>query len=67
MNKKLFIKLIKCLYKLSIPIIGIVCLINYWSAELVVDKIHYGLFMLAMLIIMIDNTHNGGKNKMTTS
>lgn len=67
MNKKLFIKLIKCLYKLSIPIIGIVCLINYWSAELVVDKIHYGLFMLAMLIIMIDNTHNGGKNKMATS
>lgn len=67
MNKKLFIKLIKCLYKLSITIIGIVCLINYWSAELVVDKIHYGLFMLAMLIIMIDNTHNGGKNKMATS
>lgn len=67
MNKRLLIRLAKFISKLSIPIIGIVCLINYWSAELVVDKIHYGIFMLAMLIIMIDNTHgNNGKRNLAS-
>ena len=65
MNKRLLIRLAKFISKLSIPIIGIVCLIKYWNAELVVDKIHYGFFMLAMLIIMIDNTHgNNGKRNL---
>ena len=67
MNKRLLIRLAKFISKLSVPIIGIVCLINYWSAELVVDKIHYGIFMLAMLIIMIDNTHgNNGKRNLAS-
>ena len=62
MIKMLLIRLLKCIFKFTVPIIGIVCLINYWSAELAVDKIHYGIFLLAMLIIMIDNTHgNNGK------
>jgi hypothetical protein len=58
MNKRLIKELIKYLMKLSFPIIGIVCLIKYWSAELIVDKIHYGIFMLAMMIISIDNNRN---------
>ena len=67
MNKSLLIRLAKFISKLSIPIIGIVCLIKYWNAELVVDKIHYGFFMLAMLIIMIDNTHgNNGKRNLAS-
>ena len=67
MIKMLLIRLLKCIFKCAVPIIGIVCLINYWSAELVVDKIHYGFFMLAMLIIMIDNTHgNNGKRNLAS-
>lgn len=67
MIKILLIRLLKCIFKFTVPIIGIVCLINYWSAELVVDKIHYGIFMLAMLIIMIDNTHgNNGKRNLAS-
>ena len=67
MIKMLLIRLLKCIFKCAVPIIGIVCLINYWSAELVVDKIHYGIFMLAMLIITIDNTHgNNGKRNLAS-
>lgn len=67
MNKRLLIRLAKFISKLSIPIIGILCLIKYWNAELVVDKVHYGIFMLSMLIIMIDNTHgNGGKRSLAS-
>ena len=67
MNKRLLIRLFKFICKLSVPIIGLVCLIQYWSSELIVDKVHYGIFMLAMLIIMIDNTHgNGGKRSITS-
>lgn len=60
-------RLLKLLFRLSIPIIGIICLINYWRSDLIVDKIHYGIFMLAMLILMIDNTSGGGKNHMATN
>jgi hypothetical protein len=66
MNKRLLIRLAKFISKLSIPIIGIVCLIKYWNAELVVDKIHYGIFMLAMMIILMDNNRNNG-NQMAAS
>lgn len=67
MIKMLLIRLLKCIFKFTVPIIGIVCLINYWSAELVVDKIHYGIFMLAMMIILMDNTHgNGGKRSLAS-
>lgn len=66
MNKRLLIRLAKFISKLSIPIIGILCLIKYWNAELVVDKVHYGIFMLAMMIILMDNNRNNG-NKMATS
>jgi hypothetical protein len=66
MNKRLLIRLAKFISKLSVPIIGIVCLIKYWNAELVVDKIHYGIFMLAMMIILMDNNRNNG-NQMAAS
>jgi hypothetical protein len=67
MNKRLLTRLAKFIFKLSVPIIGIVCLIQYWSSEFVVDKVHYGIFMLAMLIIMIDNTHgNNGKRSLAS-
>ena len=59
MNKKL----IKYLMKLSFPTIGIICLIKYWSSELIVDKIHYGIFMLVMMIISMDNNRNNGNQK----
>jgi hypothetical protein len=66
MNKRLLIRLAKFISKLSIPIIGIVCLIKYWNAELVVDKVHYVIFMLAMMIILMDNNRNNG-NQMAAS
>lgn len=66
MNKRLLIRFLKYLYKLSIPIIAIICLIKYWCVELIVDKFHYGLFMIVMLILMLDNT-NGGNNKAAIS
>lgn len=66
MNKRLLIRLAKFISKLSVPIIGIVCLIKYWNAELVVDKIHYGIFMLAMMIILMDNNRDNG-NQMAAS
>lgn len=67
MSKKRLKRLLKYLLRLIVPVIGIVCLINYWRADLIVDKIHYGIFMLAMLILMIDNTNGGGKNHMSTN
>lgn len=66
MNKKLIKELIKYLMKLSFPTIGIICLIKYWISELIVDKIHYGIFMLAMMIISMDNNRNNG-NQMTAN
>ena len=66
--KKRFIKrLFKFIFKLIVPLIGIWCMIEYWKAELIVDKIHYGMFMLAMLIIAIDNTHNNSGGKIATN
>ncbi len=65
MNKKSLLKIAKYILKLVFPIVGIICLINYWRAELIVDKIHYGLCMLAMLIMTINN--DGGDNRIVTS
>ena len=46
-----------------IPIIASYCLIMYWVSELIVDKIHYGIFMLALMILMLDQTNRGDNNK----
>lgn len=43
-------KILKLLYLLGLLIIGAYCLLMYWLSELIVDKVHYGVFMLAMLI-----------------
>ena len=67
MKKGLVKRLIKFIFKLIIPIIVIWCVVEYWKAELIVDKIHYGMFMLAMLIIAIDNTHNNSGGKMAAN
>lgn len=67
MSKKRFKRLLKYLLRLIAPVLGVVCLINYWRADLIVDKIHYGIFMLAMLILMIDNTHNNNGGKVATN
>ena len=44
----LWIRLLKKLYELSLYIIGIFCIIMYWNSELIIDKIHYGIFLLAI-------------------
>ena len=67
MKKGLAKRLIIFIFKLIVPIIGIWCVVEYWKAELIVDKIHYGMFMLAMLIIAIDNTHNNSGGKMAAN
>lgn len=41
-----------------LPIIALYCLIMYWFSELIVDKIHYGIFMVAVMILMLDNENN---------
>lgn len=56
-------KILKLLYLLCLPIIGIYCLLMYWSSELIVDKVHYGIFMLAMLILIGHETNNHDKMK----
>lgn len=67
MKKGLIKMIFKFIFKLIIPIIVSWCLIEYWKAELIVDKIHYGIFMIAMLILMLDNTHKGGNNAVGAS
>ena len=39
----------------------------YWISELIVEKIHYGIFMVALLVLMLDNTHRGGNNAIGAS
>lgn len=60
-KKKPFIRL-KNIYELSLHLIGIFCLIMYWNAELIVDKMHYGIFLLVILILMLDNNHTNRNN-----
>ena len=56
-------KILKLLYLLCLPILGIYCLCMYCGSELIVDKVHYGIFMLAMLILMGHETNNHDKMK----
>lgn len=64
MNKRF----IKAIYILSLPILASFCLIMYWRADLIVDKIHYGIFMIVFLILMLDNSNNGNnRNKTVTN
>lgn len=60
-KKKPFIRL-KNLYELSLYLIGMFCLIMYWNAELIVDKMHYGIFLLVILILILDNNHTNKNN-----
>lgn len=62
MNIKFILKILKVIYLIFLPILAIYCLCMYWSSELIVEKIHYGIFMITMLILMLDNTHKGGNN-----
>lgn len=55
--------IIKFIYLLGLPVLGVYCLYMYWTSELIVYKIHYGIFMLALMILMLDNTNRGHKNK----
>lgn len=50
-----------------LPILTAYCIVMYWNAELIVDKIHYGIFMIALMILMTSNTNNGGSNKMAAN
>lgn len=50
-----------------LPILTAYCIVMYWNAELIVDKIHYGIFMIALMILMTNNTNNGGSNKTATN
>lgn len=57
MNIKFILKILKVIYLLALPILAIYCLRMYWESELIVDKVHYGIFMLLMMILMLDNTY----------
>lgn len=67
MSIKFILKILKFIYLLVLPILAIYCLLRYWSSELIVEKIHYGIFMITMLILMLDNTHKGGNNAVGAS
>ena len=62
MNIKDILRLLKAIYIILLPILASWCLIMYWSTELIVDKVHYGIFMLVFLILMLDNTNSNNKN-----
>lgn len=68
MNIKDILRLLKALYIILLPILASWCLIMYWNAELIVDKVHYGIFMIVFLILMLDNTNSNNKsNKAVTN
>ena len=67
MNTKFILKILKVIYSAFLPICGMYCLCMYWLSEIIVDKIHYGIFMIAMLILMLDDTHRGGNNTVGVS
>lgn len=62
MNKKKPFIGLKKLYELSLYFIGIFCSIMYWNVELIVDKMHYGIFLLVILILILDNNHTDKNN-----
>lgn len=69
MNIKDILRLLKVIYIIVLPLFAAWYLIMYWNAELVVDKVHYGIFMLAFMILMLDLdiTHNSGNRNNTAS
>lgn len=68
MNFKDILKLLKAIYAIILPFFASCCFIMYWHAELIVDKVHYGIFMVVFLILMLDNTNSNNKsNKAATN
>lgn len=64
---KKILRFLKILSIVFLPILTAYCIVMYWNAELIVDKIHYGIFMIALMILMTNNTNNGDSNKMATN
>lgn len=64
---KKILRFLKILSIVVLPILTAYCIVMYWNAELIVDKIHYGIFMIALMILMTNNTNNGDSNKMATN
>lgn len=64
---KKILRFLKILPIVLLPILTAYCVVMFWNAELIVDKIPYGIFMIAFMILMTDNTNNGGSNKMATN
>lgn len=68
MNFKDILRLLKAIYIVILPLFVAWCFIMYWNAELIVDKVHYGIFMIVFLILMLDNTNSNNKsNKAATT
>lgn len=67
MKIKDILRLLKIIYIILLPLLSSFCLIRYWNAELIVDKVHYGIFMLAFMILMLDITHNGSNRNNTAA
>lgn len=67
MNIKDILRLLKAIYIILVPLLESWCLIMYWNAELIVDKVHYGIFMIVFLILMLDNTNSNNKSKKATT
>lgn len=68
MNIKDILRLLKVIYIILLPLLASFCLIMYLNSELIVDKVHYGIFMLAFMILILDVTNNNGnRNKMAAN
>ena len=67
MKIKDILRLLKIIYIILLPLLSSFSLIMYWNAELLVDKVHYGIFMLAFMILMLDVTHNNGNRNNTAA
>lgn len=68
MNIKFILALLKLIYLILLPILFVYCLCMYWVAELIVDKIHYGIFMVVFLALILDNSNSNNKgNKAVTN
>lgn len=65
MNIKDVLRLLKAIYIVILPLFAAWCFIMYWNAELIVDKVHYGIFMIVFLILMLDNTNSNNKSNKT--